>query len=148
MKLRSQSGITLVEAAVAAGIVTIAAGTALFAVAMFGRHIAQQGGTARMAALLLAQQTLRVAQDAWKYGSAGSAPTGTQSISLPGTVTTRLAAGTTPAQITVTVRYTPEPGRNGDSGVVQVTGELDVKAPLPGSRVERPGLIPLPGSAP
>lgn len=148
MTLRLQSGATLLEIAVCAAIVTIAAGAALFAVASFGRHIAQPGGAARMAALLVAQQTLRVAQDAWKYGSPGGAPSGSQSIALPATVTTVMDASTSPARITVTVRYTPEPGRNGDSGVVEITGELSAKAPLPGSRVERPGLIPLPSGAP
>lgn len=148
MSLRVQSGVTLLEAAVCAGIVAIAAGTALFAVASFGRHLAQPGGAARMAALLAAQQTLRVAQDAWKYGSPGGAPSGSQIIALPATVTTAVDASTSPARITVTVHYTPEPGRNGDSGVVELTGELSAKAPLPGSRVQRPGLIPLPAGAP
>lgn len=148
MKLRFQSGVTLLEIAVCAAIVTIAVGAALFAVASFGRHIAQPGGSARMAALLAAQQTLRVAQDAWKYGSPGEAPSGSQSIALPATVTTALDASTSPTRITVTVRYTPEPGRNGDSGVVELTGELSEKAPLPGSRVDRPGLVPLPTGAP
>lgn len=148
MKLRFQSGVTLLEAAVCAGVVAIAAGTALFAVASFGRHIAQPGGSARMAALVAAQQTLRVAQDAWKYGPPGGAPSGSQTIALPATVTTAVDTGTSPARITVTVRYTPEPGRNGDSGVVELTGELSAKAPLPGSHVERPGLIPLPAGAP
>jgi hypothetical protein len=31
---------------------------------------------------------------------------------------------------------------------VSVSGEVDVKAPLPGSQVVRPGLIPLPSGAP
>ncbi len=156
MRLRFQSGITLVETAVAAAIITIAIGTALWAIGTFSKHAAQQGGPARMAALVLAQQTLRVAQDAWKYGSPGSAPSGSQSITLPmssattarATISTIVSGAASPAQITVTVRYTPEPGRGADPGVVSVSGEVDVKAPLPGSRVNRPGLIPMPSGAP
>lgn len=155
MKGRRQSGITLVETAVAAGIIAIALGGTLFALAQFGRYVRQQGGPARTAALVAAQQTLRVAQDAWKYGSPGSAPSGTQTIALPineaavapATITTTVAGSATSAQITVTVRYTPEPGRN-DSGVVTLSGQLAVKAPLPGSHIDRPGLVPLPGGAP
>lgn len=148
MKLRFQSGVTLFEVAVCAAVVAIVTGTVLFAAASFGRHIAQPAGSARTAALLAAQQTLRVAQNAWKYGSPGGAPSGSQSIALPGTLTTAIAASTSPARITVTVQYTPEPGRRGDSGVVELTGDLNVKAPLPGSRVDRPGLVPLPAGAP
>jgi hypothetical protein len=109
-----------------------------------------------MAAVATAQQSLRVAQNAWKYGSPGSAPSGSRQITLalnatanePATLTTSIGGSTSPAQITVTVRYTPEPGRAGDSGIVSVSGEVDVKAPLPGSQVVRPGLIPLPSGAP
>lgn len=132
----------------AAAIVAIAAGTALWATASFAKHAAQQGGRARTAALVIAQQTLRVAQDAWKYGAPGSAPAGTQTLALPGSLTTAISGELSPARITVTVRYTPEPGRDGDPGVVSVSGEVDVKAPLPGSQIERPGLVPLPSGAP
>ncbi|HET9095491.1 MAG TPA: hypothetical protein VFN37_02420 [Candidatus Baltobacteraceae bacterium] len=155
MKARRQSGITLVETAVAAGIVAVALGGTLFALAQFGRYVRQQGGPARTAALVAAEQTLRVAQNAWKYGSPGTAPSGTQTIALPiteaaaapATITTTIAGSGTSAQITVTVRYTPEPGRN-DSGVVTMSGQLAVKAPLPGSHLERPGLVPMPSGAP
>lgn len=155
MKLRQQSGITLVETAVVAGIIAVAVGGALYAIAAFGKHVAQQGGAARIAALSVARQTLHVAQNAWKYGSPGSAPSGAQSIMLPvssaqsapATVTTTLSASAATARITVTVRYTPEPGRS-DPGVVRISGEAAVKAPLPGSLVDRPGLIPLPSGAP
>lgn len=146
----------LLETAVAAAIVAVAVGTALWAIAAFAKHVAQQGGPARTAALIAAQQTLRVAQNAWKYGSPGSAPAGSQSITLPlsaatsapATITTTISGSASPAQITVTVQYTPEPDRSGDSGVVSVSGEVGVKAPLPGSQVNRPGLIPLPSGAP
>lgn len=142
MNLRSQSGITLVETIVTAGITALSLGAALYAITMFGKHVAQQGGPARMTAIVTAEQTLRVAQDAWKYGSPGIAPAGTQ-----GNLTTTISSSTGPAQITVTVRYTPEPGR-GDPGIASISGEVAAKAPLPGSRVDRPGLIPLPSGAP
>ena len=138
----------LLEALVAVAIAALAAGASLWALAGFGKHLAQPGGAARSAALALAQQTLRVAQDAWKYGSPGSAPAGTQAVALPGTITTAISSASAPAQILVTVRYTPQPGRSGDTGVVSVSGAVDVKAPLPGSSVYRPGLVPLPSGAP
>lgn len=156
MRSRGQSGITLVETAIAAAIVAVAVCGALFAMASLGKYARRQGGPARMAALVTAQQTLRIAQDAWKYGSPGSAPAGSETIALPinaatsapATITTALASSGTSAQITVTVRYTPEPGRSNDSGVVTVSGAVAVKAPLPGSHVDRPGLVPLPSGAP
>ena len=155
MRHRSQSGITLVETAVAAAIVVVAIGGVLFAIASFGKFVRRQGGPGRMAALVAAQQTLRIAQNAWKYGAPGSAPSGSETITLPlnsattapATITTAIASSGTSAQLTVTVRYTPEPGRN-DSGVVVLSGPVSVKAPLPGSQIDRPGLVPLPSGAP
>ena len=148
MSLRRQSGITLVETAVAAAIVAIALGGAVAAMAMFGKYVAQTDSPARRASLLLAQQTLRVAQNAWKYGSPGAAPSGTQIATLPNaSVTTSIAGSGTSAQITVTVRYTPDPA-HADSGVVSISGQLTAKAPLPGSELDRPGLVPLPAGAP
>jgi hypothetical protein len=47
----------------------------------------------------------------------------------------------------VTVRYTPEPGRD-DPGIVTLASQVDSKAPLPGSQLSRPGLIPQPSGAP
>lgn len=145
----------LIEAAVAAAIVAAVVGGAFFAINSFGKYIAQQGGPARRAALVAAQQTLRLAQNAWKYGSPGTAPSGSQTVTIPlstqtsapATIATTLTPGGNSAQIQVTVRYTPEPGRN-DSGVVTMTAQVDVKAPLPGSQVNRPGLIPQPSGAP
>lgn len=129
-----------------AAILAIAAGAALSAIATFGKYVAQQDSPQRKAALLLAQQTLRIAQNAWKYGSPGSAPTGTQSIGNL-TVTTAISGSGGAQQITATVQYTPAPGHS-DSGTVRISGALSVKAPLPGSRVDRPGLVPLPSGAP
>lgn len=151
-----QSGFSLLETLVAAALLAVATVGVLYTVAVLGKHVAQQGGPARMAALVVAQQTLRVAQDAWKYGSPGSAPSGSQSITLPmndaasapAMLTTTVSGSASLAQVTVTVQYTPEPGRTGDSGIVSVSGEVIQKAPLPGSQLSKPGLIPLPSGAP
>lgn len=155
MRLRNESGVTLVETAVAAAVVAVAAGGALFAIASLAKHTRMQGGAARTAALVAAQQTLRIAQNAWKYGSPGSAPSGSQTLMLPSgsattapaTLTTTVAPSGTAAQITVSVHYTPEPGRD-DSGIVTVSARVLVKAPLPGSQIDRPGLVALPSGAP
>lgn len=155
MRDSGQSGFTLIETVVAAAIIAVAVGGALFAIASFGKYVREQGGPSRLAALIAAQQTLRIAQNAWKYGSLGSAPAGSQNIMLslnsgtmqPATVTTRVSPNGTFAQITVTVQYTPEPGRR-DSGVVTISGQVAQKAPLPGSQIDRPGLVALPSGAP
>jgi hypothetical protein len=141
---------------VAAALIAIAVSGAFYAMTAFGKYAAQQAGPARSAALIAAEQTLRIAQNAWKYGSPGAAPAGAQSITLPlstatsapATITTTVASSGSSAQLTVTVQYTPEPGRSGDPGVVRITGEVMQKAPLPGSQVQRPGLIPMPSGAP
>ncbi len=138
---------TLVETALAAAILALAAGAALYAVARFAKYSAQQAPAQRTAAIAIAEQTLRVAQDAWKYGPPGNAPAGTQRIPLPGTLTTTLSSGEASAHITVTVQYTPDPSRN-DTGIVSVSGDVVEKAPLPGSQIDRPGLITGPGGAP
>jgi hypothetical protein len=140
--------VRLVETAIAAAIIAIAAGGALYAIGNFGKYLAQQSGPRHAAALVLAQQTLRVAQDAWKYGSPGGAPSGTQSLALPGSVTTSVSPSGSSAQITVTVQYTPDPAHRSDPGTVTIQGRADTKAPLPGSQIVRPGLIPLPTGAP
>jgi hypothetical protein len=147
--------VKLVEAAAAAAIVAVIVGGVFSALSGFGKYITQQGGPARRAALIEAQQTMRLAQNAWKYGSPGNAPSGSQTIALPlssqttapATITTTVAPNGNSAQIQVTVRYTPEPGRR-DPGVVELNSQVDVKAPLPGSQVNRPGLIPQPSGAP
>jgi type II secretory pathway pseudopilin PulG len=138
--------VRILEAAVVATILAIAAVAALSAIATFGKYVARQDSQQRKAALLLAQQTLRIAQNAWKYGSPGTAPAGTQSTGAA-TISTAISGSGASQQITVTVRYTPAPEHN-DSGTVSISGALSVKAPLPGTRVDRPGLVPLPSGAP
>lgn len=143
-----QSGFSLIEAVIAAAIAAVAAGAWLSAVNAFGRFAAHQASPARSAALLLAEQTLRVAQDAWKYGSPGNAPSGTWTAAGPFTVQTVLAGGAVSSDITVNVSYTPDPLRSADTGSVTLHGTLSVKAPLPGTRIVRPALIPQPSGAP
>jgi type II secretory pathway pseudopilin PulG len=138
--------VRILEGAVAAAILAIAAGAALYALSSFGKYVAQQNSPQRKAALLLAQQTLRMAQNAWKYGSPGSAPAGTQTTGFA-SVSTSLSGGGATAQLSVTVRYTPAPEHD-DSGTVTISGELSAKAPRPGTQIDHPGLVPLPSGAP
>jgi prepilin-type N-terminal cleavage/methylation domain-containing protein len=142
-----QSGFSLIEAVIAAAIAAVAAGAWLSATNAFGRFAANQASPARSAALLLAEQTLRVAQDAWKYGSPGNAPSGTWTAGSF-TVQTVVSGGAVSSDITVQVSYTPDPLRPADSGMVTLHGTLSVKAPLPGTRIVRPALIPQPSGAP
>lgn len=143
MSLRTQSGFTLLESVVAAALLAITLGGVFYALASFGRHVAWQIAPQRRAASVLARQTLHVAQDAWKYGSPGSAPSGTQD-----GVTTTIAPNGDSATISVAVRYTPEPGGRSDGGIVTVSGEVEQRSPLPGSTIERPGTVALPSAAP
>jgi hypothetical protein len=126
----------------------------------FGHFATHQSGPVRSAAMLLAEQTLHVAQDAWKYGSPGSAPSGTWAttvpLNLPGgsrsapvTVTATISnAGAQDAQVTVTVQYTPDANHRNDSGHVSMIGQMRVKSPLPGATELNPSLIPQPSGAP
>lgn len=149
----------LLEAVLAAAIVALATGAWLSASSAFARFSTHQASPVRSAAQALAEQTLRVAQDAWKYGSPGTVPSGSWqtgvALNAPGaaaaapvTVTASVASSGQTADITVIVRYTPDPQHRGDSGVVSLNGSLSVKAPAPGARLLQPGLIPEPSGAP
>ena len=111
--------------------------------------------------MLLAEQTLRVAQDAWKYGSPGMAPSGTRQtavpLNIPGagpttapvSVTTSISsAGAQGALVTVHVQYTPEGRHSSDSGQVSISAQAQVEAPVPGATVLDPSLVPQPSGAP
>ena len=161
MRANTQAGVTLIETAVAVAVIAIGIGGLLFALSSFARFTAHQAGPVRTAATALADQTLRIAENAWKYGSPGEAPSGIATKALtvaragadpetvPVSVATDLAnVSTTGAQITVTVQYTPDPGHPSDNGRISVTGEVDVKAPAPGSQVTAPSMIPQPSGAP
>jgi prepilin-type N-terminal cleavage/methylation domain-containing protein len=160
MKMQRQRGFTLLESAIAAAIICLAAGALLSAMAEFGRFSSHQAGPVRAAATLLAEQTLRVAENAWKYGSPGDAPVGTiettvpvlgpnGATSAPVSVQTQISsASPASAQIVVTVLYTPEPDRVRDSGDVTLSGDLQMQSPLPGSTIAPASLIPQPNGAP
>jgi prepilin-type N-terminal cleavage/methylation domain-containing protein len=155
-----QRGFTLIESAITAAIASLAIGTLVFAIGAFARFSAHQAGPVRVAATLLAEQTLRVAQNSWKYGSPGDAPVGTiattvpvlgpnGATSAPVLLQTQISgSGSASAQITVTVLYTPEPDRVHDSGSVTLSGELQMQSPLPDSTVAPASLIPQPSGAP
>jgi prepilin-type N-terminal cleavage/methylation domain-containing protein len=146
----AQRGFSLIEAMVATAIVATAAGSMLFALNAFAKFSAHQAGPNREAAMLYAQQSLRVAEDVWKYGAQRGVPSGTQQIADPisATVTTSITPiDAASASITVTVAYTPDPN-HADPGSVSMSGILEVKAPVPGSRIVRPGLIASPSGAP
>jgi len=159
--MRAQAGFALIEVLAVIGIVAVCAGTLILAVSGFAKFGSHAVGPTREAATLFAEQTLRVAEDVWKYGAPGSAPSGSSQIALPvavpsstpttipATVFSTLSnTGTAGATITVTVVYTPDPQHSGDPGTETLSGNLNVKAPLPGAQVERPGLIPMPANAP
>ena len=152
---------TLIETSASAAIVALAAGAMLFALGTFGRFGAHQTGPVHAAAAAAAEDTLRVAQDAWKYGTPGTAPSGTATetvlIAVPGAAATAVpvqvstslsAAGANGANIAVTVRYPPDSSHPGDTGTVTLTGAAAATAPLPGSQIVEPSAIPAPSGAP
>lgn len=158
--MRSQAGFALLEVVIAVGLTAVATGALLLAIVTFSRFGSHAAGPNRSAAIEAAEQMLRVAEDAWKYGSPGTAPAGTVQImapltppgaaptTIPLTISTTLSgAGATGAGLTVTVSYPPDPNRS-DPGIVTMSGRLAIEAPLPGSHVPRGGLVPMPDGAP
>lgn len=161
MRNRSQAAFTLVETLIAVAVVALAIGGFVLAMGAFGRFSTHQAGPVRTAAMQLAEQTLRVAQDSWKYASPGTAPSGTWQTTVPlavpsalpttvpVTVTASVSNATAQsAQVTITVQYTPDANRSGDTGRISVSGVAQVKAPVPGATVLNPSLIPQPSGAP
>ena len=137
-------GFTLLESALVGAIVAVAAFALLFALSSASHFAAQSGGPAREAAQAAAESALRDALQAWKYGSPGNAPSGSA-----GNVTVTLSNVTaTGTHIVVRASYTPDPGHGAQAGTVQISGDAFVKAPLPGSQVARPGLVPAPSASP
>jgi prepilin-type N-terminal cleavage/methylation domain-containing protein len=158
---QSQNGFTLIETLVAVAIVTLAIGGLIAAMGVFARFSTHQVGPVHSAATLQAEQLLRVVQDAWKYGSPGAAPVGAWQATLPlnlpsGGATSAPASVSTSisivnaqsAQVTINVRYTPDPEHSADPGLASTTGQTQVKSPMPGATVLDPSLIPAPAGAP
>lgn len=156
-----EQGFALVEAVVAAAVLAVAAGGALYALGAFARFASHQAGPGRSAATAVAEQTLRTAQDAWKYGSPGNAPAGSQTLIVPiavpgGTAahvpiavtTTISSASGSQAQISVIALYPLDGGRPGETGSVTMNGSVVVKAPIPGTQLEDAQAIPAPSGAP
>jgi type II secretory pathway pseudopilin PulG len=148
--VKPQRGFALLEAIAVVAIVSLCAGALLTAI-LASAALGLAPGRNRTAAALLAAQIVRGAENAWKYGTPGDAPSGSVATSMlvpgtgavPVTVSSAISSQTSDgAAISVTVSYPPQ--RAGDSVAITVTGALHVKAPLPGSQVERPGLIPQP----
>jgi len=148
--VKAQAGFALIEAIAAIAIAAVCAGALILALSSVAKSGSHAAGRNRVAATLFAEQTLRVAEDAWKYGSPGDAPSGTFETSIPNpisVVSTITQNGSSAADITVTVAYTPDPGHE-EPGSVTLRGKLRAKAPLPGARVEQSGLIAAPQSLP
>jgi Tfp pilus assembly protein PilE len=153
--VKPQRGLALLEALAVVAIVALCAGALLAAVSAVAKLDGSPGRN-RAAAALLAAQILRVAEDAWKYGTPGEAPAGSttaflplegSSSTVPVTISTALSSRTADgAAITVTVSY-PSGEEGAGSAAVSMSAPLRVKAPLPGTQVERPGLIPQPAGA-
>jgi prepilin-type N-terminal cleavage/methylation domain-containing protein len=156
----TERGFTLIESTVAIAIVSVAIALP-FAMSGFARFATHQAGPVRTAAMVLAEQTLRIAEDAWKYGSPGESPAGSMQTTVPllipnaapttAPVTLRTSVtetGSSSAQIAVTVLYTPDAGHMQDNGSVTLTGEIQVKSPLPASTIAPAGLIAQPSDAP
>lgn len=160
MGFREQQGFTLVESVVATAIVVMAAAGLLFAMGEFGRFSAHESGPVRTAATLLAEQTARVARNALKYGSPATAPGGSFATSVPVlvpgaaptsapvSVTMTISAVGTSADVRVTVRYTPDPNRIQDTGLVSIDAASAMQAPLPGSTISPQMFIAQPAGAP
>ena len=153
--MKPQLGFALLEAIAVVAIASLCTGVLFLAVSAAVR-LETRPGRYRAAAAMLAAQTLRVAEDAWKYGTpgapSGSAPAfmhvqGSNQV-VPVTISSAISSQTADgAAITITISYPP--GQyGGDSGAVSIGGTLRVKAPLPGAQVERPALIPHPAGAP
>lgn len=145
--MKPQRGFALLESIAVLAIVALGGGVLVLAASASAKLNAAPERN-RAAAALLAAQTLRVAENVWKYGSPGEAPAGsaTAAMKLPGSnetvpvtissaITSRAANGAT---LTITVSY--------PSGAVTISEAVRVKAPLPGAQVEQPELIPQPAA--
>ncbi|HZZ66123.1 MAG TPA: hypothetical protein VFE17_11525 [Candidatus Baltobacteraceae bacterium] len=156
MAVRDQGGYALVEVVFAAAVISVGVAGLLGAMGVFARFAAHPDGAVRSAATLLAEQTLRLAQDAYKYGSpdlprdtewqARVAIAGPDAMptNVPVTVRTHVEGSPESAAIDVAVSYPGDPKSTNRSATVSLRGTLAVLAPVPGTSITRPGLVPGP----
>jgi type II secretory pathway pseudopilin PulG len=141
--MNGERGFALLEAIAVIGVAALCVAALALAASGATKFAGRASGPNRRAALAFARQTLRTAQDAWKYGAPGWVPAGSTSalIPFPARITASLApGGAETAAISITVEYSPDPTQN-DSGIVTLESSLRAAAPLPGTRIEQPGTI-------
>lgn len=156
MREPDQRGFSIIEAVVAAAVIAVGVGGLAGAMGTFARYAAHPEGARRGAAALLAEQTLRIAQDTYKYGAPDlpsdktwqahitlALPQATP-VCVPVTVHSLVEPSAGAAAIEITVTYPPDTTRPHDLGIVRVRGDLAVLSTLPGSSTIRPGLVPDP----
>ncbi|HET7814035.1 MAG TPA: hypothetical protein VFL13_06650 [Candidatus Baltobacteraceae bacterium] len=139
-------GFTLVEAAVAVGIAALAAVLLAPVVSVAARASSRANDPVHAALSTYASGLVRDAAQAWKYGAPANAvsQTYTATISagaaaspLPVSVTETIAAvDAASSQVTVTV--------TSGSVTASASAQVAASAPLPGSQIARPGLVPMP----
>ena len=140
---------TLFETTIALGILAAVAGTTLGVSAMAAHAAAN--ATVRSVMQDAAEREMRVALDVLKYQGGSLAPA-TIATTLPlasaSPLPVRLSVNSTAAggggtSVTIGVVAANDPTQR-----VTLTGTLDRRAPLPGTTLHAPGLVPAPTGAP
>lgn len=143
--MRSKRGFTLVETVLATAIVAIALSALLASLGGAARFAGAAAGPNRQLALDAAAETIRLGQNAWKYGPQ-DVPSGTLAtsvpVSVPGappttmplTIQALLTRAGDSAHLRVVVLY-PQDGFRDQTGRVVEDAVLHVSAPLPQSTV-------------
>ncbi|MBV8654446.1 MAG: hypothetical protein JO160_00280 [Candidatus Eremiobacteraeota bacterium] len=145
----TQRGSALLETTIAVGILAVVAGAALGA----GSFAAGSGARMAIRGALqdAAESELRIALDALKYDGTSLAPrTVATTVPLPGAspLPVALSLQTAPqADGSVYVTITAA-ARTDASQRVTLEATLDRRAPLPGTQLRAPGLVPAPTGAP
>ena len=101
------------ETTITVAILAVAVGGLIAAVGVVGGFSTHQSGPVRTAAILRADQVLRIAQDAWKYGSPGASPSGTWQ-----TTVSLAAPNAGPTTVPVTVTSSVDTGKRCDTSVI------------------------------
>lgn len=148
MEPQAQRGTTLIETAVAVGIVATIAG-AWLSVTIFASHAAGNDPL-RDALQTTVQRELDVALDVFKYQGAALTPASiATSVPMP-------AGSPVPIVLSLTVSSLPTGAVHIDVAAVtqdaseraELAANLTARAPLPGSIVHAPGTAPAPTGAP